>query len=74
MTTELLPKNNSQTTVPFATDKVAAFADGLVATLNAGGLSLMLSIGHRTRLFDVMADLPPTTSQQIADAANLRVL
>lgn len=72
MTTELLPNHNSQTTVPFDTHKAEVFADSLVATLNAGGLSLMLSIGHRTRLFDVMADLPPATSQQIADAANLQ--
>ena len=72
MTTDLLAKNNSQISVPFDTDKAAAFAGGLVAPLNAGGLSLMMSIGHRTGLFDVMADLPPVTSQQLADAANLR--
>jgi 2-polyprenyl-3-methyl-5-hydroxy-6-metoxy-1,4-benzoquinol methylase len=31
----------------------------------------MISIGHRAGLFDVMADLPPATSQRIADAARL---
>jgi DNA-binding IclR family transcriptional regulator len=31
----------------------------------------MLSIGHQTSLFDVLAGLPPATSIQIADAAGL---
>jgi DNA-binding IclR family transcriptional regulator len=31
----------------------------------------MSSIGHRTKLFDVMSDLPPSTSVQIARAADL---
>lgn len=52
--------------------KAEAFAENLLATLNAGGLALMISIGHRTRLFDVMAKLEPATSQQIAAAANLQ--
>jgi len=39
--------------------------------LNEGALALMSSLGHRTRLFDVMSDLPPSTSEQIADAAEL---
>ncbi|MGD1952791.1 MAG: class I SAM-dependent methyltransferase [Leptolyngbyaceae cyanobacterium] len=52
--------------------KAEAFAGSLLATLNAGGLALMISIGHRTRLFDVMAKLEPSTSQQIADTANLQ--
>jgi 2-polyprenyl-3-methyl-5-hydroxy-6-metoxy-1,4-benzoquinol methylase len=38
---------------------------------NGGALALMTSIGHRTELFDTMADLPPATSQQIAEAAGL---
>lgn len=56
----------------FDTVKAEAFAENLLATLNAGGLALMISIGHRTRLFDVMAQLEPSTSQQIADTANLQ--
>ena len=31
----------------------------------------MLSIGHRTRIFDVMAQLPPSTVQEIASESNL---
>ena len=31
----------------------------------------MTSIGHQTGLFDTMAGLPPSTSEQIAEAAGL---
>jgi ubiquinone/menaquinone biosynthesis C-methylase UbiE len=51
--------------------KVAAFAERLVGVLNGGALTLMIGIGHRTGLFDVMADLPPATSQKIAKQAGL---
>lgn len=56
---------------PFDQAKAEAFAENLVGTLNSGALSLMISIGHRTELFDTLAELPPSTSQQIADAAGL---
>jgi 2-polyprenyl-3-methyl-5-hydroxy-6-metoxy-1,4-benzoquinol methylase len=65
MTTALMPPT-------FDPAKAEAFAGSLLATLNAGGLALMISIGHRTHLFDAMADLPPATSQQIADATQLQ--
>jgi len=48
-----------------------AFAERLVEVLNSGAVALMTSIGHRTGLFDAMAGLPPSTSEQIASAANL---
>ena len=38
------------------------FAERLLGVLNEGALALMLSIGHRTGLFDAMAALPPSTS------------
>lgn len=47
------------------------FADRLLQVINDGALSLMLGIGHRTRLFDVMADLPPSTAGEIARSAGL---
>lgn len=56
----------------FDQSKAEAFAGNLLTLLNSGGLALMISIGHRTRLFDVLADLPPATSQQIAAAAGLQ--
>ena len=51
--------------------KATAFADKLVTTLNDGALCLMISLGHRTGLFDVMSTLPPSTSVEIAQAAGL---
>jgi hypothetical protein len=39
--------------------------------LNHAALALMTSVGHRTGLFDVMAELPPATSRAIAKAAGL---
>ncbi len=47
------------------------FADRMVRLLNDGALALMISIGHQTGLFDTMSRLPPSTSQQIANAAGL---
>jgi SAM-dependent methyltransferase len=51
--------------------KLSAFQERLAAALNAGALCLMTSIGHRTGLFDAMAEMPPATSAQIADGASL---
>jgi ubiquinone/menaquinone biosynthesis C-methylase UbiE len=51
--------------------KAEAFAGQMVGILNGSILALMTSIGHRTGLFDKMATLPPSTSQQIADATGL---
>jgi SAM-dependent methyltransferase len=39
--------------------------------VNGGFLSLMFSVGHRTGLFDKLATLPPSTSDEIAAAAGL---
>jgi hypothetical protein len=47
------------------------FSQYLIDIINAGSLSLMLSIGHRTSIFDVMAELPPSTVQEIASKSNL---
>jgi SAM-dependent methyltransferase len=47
------------------------FAERMVGVLNEGSIALMTSIGHRTGLFDAMSGLPPSTSEQIASAANL---
>lgn len=47
------------------------FAERMLGVLNDGALALMISIGHRTGLFDAMAALPPASSAQIAAAAGL---
>jgi len=52
-------------------NKAELFAGRMLDILNNGAISIMISIGHRTQLFDTLATLPPSTSQQIADAANL---
>ena len=51
--------------------KAAAFAGQMIGILNGAALTGMVSIGHQTGLFDTMAGLPPSTSEQIAKAATL---
>jgi 2-polyprenyl-3-methyl-5-hydroxy-6-metoxy-1,4-benzoquinol methylase len=51
--------------------KAEAFGGQVVGILNGAMLSLMLSIGHKTGLFDTMAALPPSTSAEIAKASRL---
>jgi len=46
--------------------KVEAFAGQMVGILNNGMLALMTSVGHRTGLFDTMAEMRPATSEEIA--------
>lgn len=47
------------------------FVQRMQALWNASGLSLMISVGHQTGLFDTLAALPPSTSSQIAAASDL---
>jgi ubiquinone/menaquinone biosynthesis C-methylase UbiE len=51
--------------------KAEAFAGTLLTALNHGALCLMVSVGHRTGLFDVMSKLPPATSEELAAQAGL---
>lgn len=51
--------------------RTQAFAEQALGTVNSGFLTLMLSVGHRTGLFDTLARLPPSTSAEIAAAAGL---
>jgi 2-polyprenyl-3-methyl-5-hydroxy-6-metoxy-1,4-benzoquinol methylase len=62
---------NHQISEAFSEAHANAFAERLVDSLNEGALCLMLSIGHRTGLFDTMAKLPEATSNSIAAAAGL---
>jgi len=52
-------------------DVARAFAERVIGVLNDGSLALMISVGHRVGLFDVMAGLAPSTSEQIASAADV---
>jgi SAM-dependent methyltransferase len=51
--------------------KAEEFAGRVIGVLNGGMLGLMMSVGHRTGLFDTMAELAPSTSEEIAGKAGL---
>jgi hypothetical protein len=55
----------------FNDTQAEAFADRMIESLNSAALALMVSVGHRTKLFDVMARIDPATSEQIARVARL---
>ena len=48
-----------------------AFAKRMLRTMNEAAVALMVSVGHRTGLFDVMAAMPAATSGQVASRAGL---
>jgi SAM-dependent methyltransferase len=54
-----------------AADTTEEFAERIVGAIDSASLAVLLSIGHQTKLFDTLAELPPATSAQIADAAGL---
>jgi 2-polyprenyl-3-methyl-5-hydroxy-6-metoxy-1,4-benzoquinol methylase len=51
--------------------KAEKFAGRIMTALNDGALCLMLSVGHRTGLLDVLRTLPASTSAEIAKHAGL---
>jgi 2-polyprenyl-3-methyl-5-hydroxy-6-metoxy-1,4-benzoquinol methylase len=55
----------------FNTEQAEAFANTLIDVLNKSSLSLMISIGHRSGLFDAMSEMNYATSSQIAESAGL---
>ena len=64
----MTPENNQKA---FDAEKAEAFSEKLLTALNYGSLSLMMSIGHRTGIFDTMRALPPSTSEEVAKASGL---
>ncbi len=56
---------------PLVNAKTEAFTARMLNILNGGMLALMISIGRQTGLFEVMAGLHPSTSEQIATASGL---
>jgi len=52
--------------------QVEVFSQRLLEILNHGSLGLMISIGHRTGLFDAMAGMEPATANEIAERAELK--
>lgn len=63
------PAVAAETTIDL--DAVEAFAGRMLGVIADASTALTLSVGHRTRLFDVLADLPPSTSDEIARSAGL---
>ncbi|MBD0288506.1 MAG: methyltransferase domain-containing protein [Flavisolibacter sp.] len=55
----------------FNAAQAASFAESLLDTLNKSALSFMISIGHRSGLFDAMSNMDFATSAEIAGKANL---
>lgn len=51
--------------------KAEAFAGQMVGMLNNAMLALLTSVGHRTELFDKMATMSPSTSDEIAKQTGL---
>ena len=58
-------------TTTFDQTRAEAFGDRMLEILNGGALATLTSVGHRTGLFDTLAGLPPSTSDEIARAAGL---
>ena len=52
-------------------ERAEEFAGRLIGIINDGMLTLMVSVGHRTGLFEVMAGLEPADSATIAATAGL---
>ncbi|MEO0952647.1 MAG: class I SAM-dependent methyltransferase, partial [Pseudomonadota bacterium] len=52
-------------------EAVDEFAARLIAMINDGAATIMVSLGHRSGLFDTMASLPPSTVETIAEVAEL---
>ena len=50
---------------------MVSFEDEMLDVMNKAATALLLSVGHRTKLFDAMSELKPSTSKEIALAANL---
>ncbi len=55
----------------FDAARAEAFAEAFVDKVNGAAVTLMSSVGHRTGLFDAMAEMAPATSAEIAAKAGL---
>lgn len=62
----------SAATSPLDPVRTEAFGQKVLDIVNHGALALMISIGHRTGLFDVMAHLDTATSDEIARQSGLQ--
>ncbi len=56
---------------PTETKQEKRFDEKLLDIYNGAAATLMISVGHRTGLFDKLAEIGASTSEQLADAASL---
>ena len=68
-----VPNESPRIPVEVSSEPAAApqFAERALQIFNDGCLALLISVGHQTGLFDVMATLPPATSAEIAMQSGL---
>jgi len=59
-------------TTSFDPERAEAFAGRMLDTLNSGALAVMISVGHRTGLFDTLGGAGDLTSNELAEAADLQ--
>ncbi|KAI0564309.1 Methyltransferase [Gracilaria domingensis] len=52
-------------------EKAQLFGSRMLSYLNSGSLTLLISIGHKLGLFEVMARLPAVTSVELAQTSDL---
>ncbi len=62
-------KHSTQLNSTFDQHQADNFANTVAETVNSAAVALMLSVGHKLELFDLLADSPPCTRQQLADRA-----
>ena len=58
-------------TTEYDAERAEAFAGRMLETLNSAAVAVMISVGHRTGLFDAFAEMDSVTSEELADAAGL---
>jgi SAM-dependent methyltransferase len=51
--------------------RAEAFAERMLDILNSAAIAVMMSVGHRTRVLDKLAELGTSTSGELAEAAGL---
>jgi 2-polyprenyl-3-methyl-5-hydroxy-6-metoxy-1,4-benzoquinol methylase len=58
-------------TINESAESVEQFAERMIGLIDSASLAILVSIGHQAGLFDTLAGLEPSSSQEIADAAGL---
>lgn len=66
-----MPATTADSPPPVDQERAEAFAERLVGALNEGALVVMISVGHRTGLFDAMADGVARDSRALAEHVGL---